>query len=315
MRLTSFRLLAMSSALFASTLMAQGNSQANNGNGNDDAPFVLNGFSWANKQAFIDAARCTTKRLNDEEVAEVNAHLRKTLQDSGRNPDTSARSANGSIYVNVYFHIIKNSAGNSGQVTSPQITNQIAVLNAAYASTPFRFLLVQYDTTNNDSFFNAGPGSSAERNMKNALRIGTADDLNIYSSNPGGGLLGWATFPSSYASQPKDDGVVVLYSSLPGGNAAPYNLGDTATHEVGHWLGLYHTFQGGCNKNGDYVADTPAEKSAAYGCPVGRNTCASAGGDPIRNFMDYTDDACMNTFSEGQAVRMDDSWLAYRSGK
>jgi Pregnancy-associated plasma protein-A len=240
----------------------------------------------------------------------------KSRRAAGAEPAAAVAAATGGV-INVYVHVINKGTGiANGDVPDSQITSQINVLNAAYAGTGWSFTRVSTDRTTNATWYTAGPGTVAESQMKNALRQGSADDLNLYSSNPGGGLLGWATFPSSYASKPKDDGVVVLFSSLPGGSAAPYNLGDTGTHEVGHWMGLYHTFQGGCSKTNDYVADTAQEKSPAYGCPTGRDTCRrNAGQDPIHNFMDYSDDACMWEFTPGQDARMDQQFSAYRFGK
>jgi len=226
--------------------------------------------------------------------------------------------------INVYFHVINNGSGlANGDVPDSQITAQMNVLNAAYAPTGWQFNRVATDRTTNATWYTMGQGSAAESQAKTALRKGTAADLNIYTANLGGGLLGWATFPSGYASQPTNDGVVILFSSVPGGTTAPYNEGDTATHEVGHWMGLYHTFQGGCSGSGDLVDDTPAERSPAYGCPVGRDSCVGhgkkggglAGLDPIDNFMDYTDDNCMDTFTAGQDARMDAQFTTYRDGK
>ena len=248
---------------------------------------------------------CATQELSADEQRAVEQALAGQVKAQAR--------ANGSVNIKVYWHVINNgTTAAQGNLSDAAIASQISVLNAAYASTPYRFTLTATDRTTNSSWYSCG-GGACEKKMKAALRKGGAGDLNVYSNNMSGGLLGWATFPSSYASQPSLDGVVILYSSLPGGSAAPYNQGDTATHEVGHWLGLYHTFQGGCTGSGDYVNDTPAEGSAAYGCPTSRDTCLSlAGMDPVTNFMDYTDDACMDRFSAGQNDRMDSLVIQYR---
>ena len=259
-------------------------------------------------QQVVNVRGCATADLTEAQQTAVEQFL------------SSRKSAQalpvGSVNIPVYAHIINKGTGiSNGDIPDSMVADQIAVLNAAYANTPFRFTLALTTRTTNSTWYTAGPDTAAEAAMKTALRRGTADDLNMYISSPGGGLLGWATFPNWYASNPSDDGVVILNTSLPGGTAAPYNEGDTATHEVGHWLGLYHTFQGGCQKKNDYVDDTPAEQSAAFGCPSGRDTCRTTGVDPISNYMDYTDDHCMDRFSAGQVGRMNSFWSTYRAGK
>ena len=281
-------------------------------------PFVIEGRSFVSQEAFIAAGlRCGTPHVDAIRAAEIDADIAARLGGrgpaKGPSPPPPPPAVTGGT-IDVYVHVILARDGTGG-VSAEQIEDQIDVLNAAYSDSDWQFRLVHTDWTVNQAWHTMTSGTTAEAEAKAELRQGEADDLNIYIAKIGDGLLGWATFPWNYESHPLMDGVVILNASLPGGSAAPYNLGDTATHEVGHWMGLYHTFQGGCTKSNDLVADTPAERSPAFGCPVGRDTCRSKnhpGLDPIENFMDYTDDFCMDRFTAGQDVRMDSAFSAYR---
>ena len=144
--------------------------------------------------------------------------------------------------------------------------------------------------------------------------------MNMWSSKYVGdlnGILGFAQFPGGPANT---DGVSAGHTFFGSSDyddgtfntAPPYDKGRTMTHEVGHYLGLFHTFQGGCGGAGDGIADTPAVDAPNYGCPTGHVSCGTT--DMIENYMDYTDDLCMNTYTAGQKAVVQAVLAGSRSG-
>ncbi len=208
--------------------------------------------------------------------------------------------------VPVYVHVMRDDAGD-GDVTDQQISQQIAVLNNSFSDTGYSFTLAGTQRYNN----NAWHRDKQSATYRSLTRQGGANALNMWLVDFR--YLGIATFPWDYEQKPAIDGIRVHYASLPGGSIANYNLGETATHEAGHWFGLYHTFQGGCTPPGDEVTDTPFQASPTSGCPEGRDSCPAEGLDPIHNYMDYSHDSCYTEFTPGQTDRANTMWAAYRS--
>ena len=239
-------------------------------------------------------------------------------------PDSAkGKGGNGwkTVTVPVWFHVVHDGA--IGNVTDKDIETQIRIMNLGYAGfyggydQGFRYKLVGVTRTDNAEWFYAGPTTTGERAMKKALRRGDMGTLNYYSTTAGP-YLGWAYLPGLNDAQAYLDGLVVDWASMYKTSTQyenRYDLGFTAVHEVGHWFGLEHTFFGGCNATGDYVADTPAQRVPTSGCPADntQDTCTrDPGFDPIHNFMDYSYDACYTELTKGQAERSRDHWLHFR---
>ena len=260
--------------------------------------------------------RCATRSAPEDQLGTIEQMLNASKGDRG-----------GLVIVPVYWHVIT-TAGGGGDV-SGLVPDQMDVLNAAYAGTNFAFELKGVEVVANDDWFYSAIESPEEIQMKSTLRKGGPETLNIYTTN-GDVYLGWATPPFYYKFSPKFDGVVLWWAALPGtGLSGPdpdepdgvltYDQGDTGTHEVGHWLGLDHTFGAGngCTQPGDKIKDTPTEAVPQFYCAQ-RNSCVGApfpGDDPITNFMDYVDDVCMDHFTPEQEKRMRKHWHAFRDKK
>ena len=252
--------------------------------------------------------------LGPRRRAEIAARTARILADKNASLDRRAkRRAPGTIPV--YVHVMMAQDG-TGNVTGARVARQIDVLNAAFsgaespgvaADTGFRFVLADVER-HVDSAWHKDRQSTVYRAK---TRRGGVGALNVWLV--GFRDLGVATFPWEYAGGPRVDGVRVHYDSLPGRGLPNYDLGKTLVHEAGHWLGLYHTFQAGCSDLNDEVADTAAQSGPTHGCPVGSDTCALPGLDPVNNYMDYSYDACYSAFTPGQALRMQQMAVAYRS--
>ena len=258
----------------------------------------------------------------------VESQTKRFIANRGDRAKSNFTAAGAVITIPVVVHVVYNTAVQN--ISDAQVQSQIAVLNEDYrklnadrGKTPAAFAGLAADVgvqfklatrtptgaattgivrkqTTRTSFLDNDYVKSANRGGDAAWPAGQY--LNIWVCNLGSGLLGYAQFPGGKAST---DGVVILYSAFgrTGTVNAPYDKGRTATHEVGHWLNLRHIW-GDASCGNDLVSDTPTQQTANYGCPAYPHVTCSNQGDMSMNYMDYTDDACMYMFSNGQSSRM-----------
>lgn len=299
-----------------------------------DGTVVVGGKTYASYEAFIASPafaeggyRCATPAPRMSFAVPSDCSLSETVIADEYEPGVA-------WVIPVVFHLVEMADG-TGHTPDSAVYTQIDILNEDFGALPgtpgaegfdsrIRFVLAQQDPAGNptsginryvdDDWYIDNDGST---DLKQTVGWDPSRYLNIYVTDAGG-ALGYATLPQQWSGETRD-GVVLRAGAV--GRDSPlelYNQGRTGTHEVGHYLGLFHTFDGGCGNasapytSGDLIADTVAEQTSHFECVEEPSLCGG-GPAPIHNYMDYTNDTCMTHFSVEQINRMRCSVANYRS--
>lgn len=250
-----------------------------------------------------------------KKMADIEALTKKVSSD----PSAYRLVSTGVYEIPVVVNVLYNTAAEN--ISDAQIKSQIDVLNADFAATNADITKIPSTFTNvkagkiNITFVldqiirksTTKTSWSTNNSMKSSLNggldaVSPTTKLNMWVCTIGGGILGYAQFPGGSSAT---DGVVIDSKYFGKTTSSPYDLGRTATHEVGHWLNLRHIW-GDARCGNDQVNDTPAHDAANYNCPAAghKSLCKGSPVEMTMNYMDYTNDACMYMFSAGQKTRM-----------
>ncbi|KAJ7288646.1 metalloprotease [Mycena rebaudengoi] len=271
--------------------------------------------SLASGDAYVNSVGSCGSHVSSDVQRATRAQFagRATTDLTRRAPDCGTAGP-ATANLNVHWHVVyANETYDGGFLSDAEIAAQIAFLNSEYAKfVPLAFTLVNTTRTLDEDKFTLvrEKQSDMRTELVTKLHAGAELDINVYSLSftfvPD--LRGFSSFPWDYKTNPVADGIMIKWNSLPGGKLK--SNGGSLVHEVGHWLGLYHTWQEGCTSPNDEVDDTPAEdpQNAGRGlqtCPATFDSCPDLpGADPVHNYMTYANDDCRNEFTKGQVARL-----------